>query len=640
MHDVLRARGAVIVAIVMIMGIPVSLVLDSPSPATAAPGIKDLGNGNKTVTWNFSTPSDYVQSNISLAGGDARLDTSNLQLVHTTDADFINNAQSYDTANLTISNGSISTIEKRKELVVGGDFGVAGPWRYSGDGNSSAAWDAGNLTGKTSHARSNASMLQFDGMNTGLVANWTRVSGGVDPPIIRQAIEDTTWYHEFNASFRLTLDFMTSSTSWAGLERTGSWDWTSYNILSLWMDTNHSGMNGNLLVYVHIEAGALLWDSATKWVTPGWKRYDYDISTFPDLSGVTRLGFRITNVTTNTSVGVWLDDVWLYHFDDITSSASISQDVNKADFTPPTVGSVLLSFRYRVDSPVNLTSASLTAKIGSLWSSPPINATTATGWTPANFDVSSSLTAMGTFNLSLEANLHLFTPFATSLQIQIDDISLTVPDHHGGSYTSIPIGIGSSVFFDAASWLNSSHPDTTVTVDARTGHSPVIDSTWTSWAPATSIAGKIGSFVQYRIILSTSNSSASVSFHSLTIDDHKYFDGGSVKTVVFTPPDILIGWRFFNTTFTAPPATSISFFVSDDGGTIWSPVPPNSSISFLSGPNITVRANLSTTNMTVTPQVTTLEVTYEFRGTLDTIKVTPPWWNASVCSAGFPSRRA
>ncbi len=623
------------IAILLVLTLPGGFIGSFAPMAGGAPSVKDLGTGNKTVSWNFTDPADYVATNVSLAGT-VELNVTSGQLVHDSDQEFAGNG-TWDATNLSVSGGLVASMQYRKDLVVNGTFNSSLPWGYVNgtDLNTSSFWDASNGTATVLHNRPAPPALQFDGLNNWSVNNWSPVQGGAPGHVINYFGYDTLVFWEPNASMRFDVDFKNSLTSWVGMERTGLWDWSPYNDFSAWMNTTYTGPTA-LRTYIHVEAGATMWDSAQRDITPGWKRYDFDIAAFPgNLAGITRITIRFANVRNQNGVSIWVDDCWLYRFESALQNPSIYQVTLKDYFTDSSPTTVSLSFQYRVTSIANLTDANLTASIdNTVWLSPPIPTFTPTGWTQAGpYDISSALSGRGMFNLSFVVSLSYSSPFASVLRVSIDNVSLTVPDYHNGTYVSIPLDLGHPFFLDNISFASSSHPDTNVTVEVRGGWSnQTDDGSWTPWeqhfsSPEILLNNSSASFLQYRLILNTTNASAAVSFDWIKFEFHRYADGGSVQTVDWSPPETLIGWRRFDANYTAPPFTSVDFYISNDTGSTWYSVLPGDSLDTLGGNTISLKAEIETLNTTYTPELFELNVTYEFLGPLFKITVSPPTWS-------------
>ncbi len=619
------------IAILLVLTLPGGFIGSFAPMAGGVPSVKNLETGNKTVSWNFTDPADYSFTNVTLAG---RLDQTSDVLTQDATQDLVANG-TWDNTNLTISGGSIASREFRKELVINGTFDASPPWRYANGtgGNLSAEWSAANRTASYVHSRGASAAVQFDEMDA--VAGWTYSSTGTPSPLGGISL-DNVYFKEPTASILLDVRFRGDPTGWAAARRLGLWDWSSYNMLSVWLNTTYIAPEVPL-AFVNLVAGGSPCDSALAWMKPGWSRYYFDISGCSGLTAVTDVDFRFTNVTGNSWEQIWVDDVWLYHFDNITQSASISQDILKMNFTAPNPMTLLLSFDYKVDSAANLTDANLTAWInGALLSIPPIPANAPIGWTHASYDISVALTGKGLFNLSFIASLSLFTPYATSMKVEIDNTSVTVPDYHGGIYESVPFNLGHAVRFDNISFASSSHPDTNVTVEVRGGWSnQTDDGSWTPWeqhfnSSEILLNNSSASFLQYRVILNTTNASAAVSFDWIKFEFHRYVDGGSVQTVDWSPPETLIGWRRFGANYTVPPFTSVDFYISNDTGSIWYPVMPGDSLDTLGGNTISIKAEFETLNTTFTPELFELNVTYEFLGPLDKITVSPATWSGTA----------
>lgn len=638
-----RARWIGVVLLLLMLALPGSLVRDLSKPAAAAPSITNLGNGNKTISWDFTNQSDYAASGVNVSRP-VQLNMTGGSLLQDSDQDLATNG-TWDTTNLSVSGGSLASRQFRQELVVNGSFEDSEPWLYqnSSDGNVSALRDDGNQTGEFRHSKGNSSMIQFDSMDTGVGANWTYpVMGPRMPlPTVNAFNQDVVTKHEGTASVMLDINYRNRPENWVLLlqDLMPSQNWSDYNTLGVWLNTTYPGPD---ILQVGLDLtsipGPVHQNLTKQTVTQGWRQYLFNLSQFAgNLGQVIRIAFNFTNIS--GTAAIWVDDVWLYHFDRIDQSAGMSQEFAKKYFTDRFRDPVSFSFMYRVDSSASVTDASLIAAINdTLWRSfPPINVTRDTNWTRSPiYNLGGALTGKGMFNLSFFLHLWINTPFAASLIVQIDNVTMTVPEYHGGNYTSIPFDLGRSVFFDNMTWDGSSHPDTNITVDVRSGWSnDTADGSWSSWEIHVNRQGYLlnnstGGFLQYRVILTTANASAPASFDWVNFTFHRYLDAGSIETMDFTPsfvpPEQLIGWRRFHANLTALPSTTTWFDISNDSGANWTRIPSGSFLDFLGGSTIRLRAELLTSNTTITPRLFDFNVTYEFLGLLTRISVSPTSW--------------
>ncbi len=627
-----RTTIKIISAVILALALATPLAILHLPSASAAPTVIDLGNGNKTVSWNFSNPTDYVETNVNIVGQAELAETSGALLQSSTN-DFTTNG-TLDTTNLTITGNSIVTTQQTSELIANGTFNNSSPWQFwePPAGNVSAYRDASNLTGTFFHGRPAATGIQFDEMDTGVGTNWTEGRAGSPPQHSVTAFQDSTTFIEPTASVRLEVNFKTVQSNWVGLCRSGLWDWSQYGTLTAWLTTDYPGPQV-LLTYVSLMNGTYQFNSSRIQVPSVWQELRFDISGFgPRLSGVTMVCLNFTNIVNVNPARIWIDNLWLYSSERTTQSAFISQIFTKGNYSSPIAGTVIFSFAYMFGIPLNIEKANLSVLIDGVPLIPPIPITNAVPWTPASYDISSVLTGRGTFNLSFAFNVTVNSSFATSLRVQIDNVSLIMPVYYGGNYLSAPLSLGRSYFFDNISWSSSNHPETNFTAEVRVGHSSdTMDGSWTQWEvhysqPEPLLTGSTGSYLQYQIHFTTANSSASMSFDSIFFTFHRYQNSGTIETLDFTPVEQLIGWREFLATANIPSTTSVSFEASVDLGASWTPVTSGSSLSTLIGPCILIRSTLSTSNTTQTPVIRTLNVTYEYLGPVSVVTVTPSSW--------------
>src|SRR2546428_7782211 len=108
--------------------------------ASADPGVTNEG-GLQRATWDFSTASDYVPANMTLAVRDTTLGTAPNWRNYTTDAEFVA-AEASATNVVTQSGLRLST--NGTNLVADGTFDLApGPWTYSNGSTGQVTADRG-----------------------------------------------------------------------------------------------------------------------------------------------------------------------------------------------------------------------------------------------------------------------------------------------------------------------------------------------------------------------------------------------------------------------------------------------------------------------------------------------------------------
>jgi hypothetical protein len=87
-----------------------------------------------------------------------------------------------------------------------------------------------------------------------------------------------------------------------------------------------------------------------------------------------------------------------------------------------------------------------------------------------------------------------------------------------GTFTSEVFNAGRKAIWGLASWIANLPPGTTLTVQTRSGNTPTPGSGWSAWATVSNgglIASPDAQYLQYRIILTTSNSAVTPTLDSI-----------------------------------------------------------------------------------------------------------------------------
>jgi hypothetical protein len=88
-----------------------------------------------------------------------------------------------------------------------------------------------------------------------------------------------------------------------------------------------------------------------------------------------------------------------------------------------------------------------------------------------------------------------------------------------GTFTSSVIDVGQPANWATASWTASSPPGTTLTVQVAVGNTSTPDSTWSAWTTVTNggaLKGLTGRYLQYRVVLTTTNPLVSPALDDIT----------------------------------------------------------------------------------------------------------------------------
>ena len=96
-----------------------------------------------------------------------------------------------------------------------------------------------------------------------------------------------------------------------------------------------------------------------------------------------------------------------------------------------------------------------------------------------------------------------------------------------GTLVSSIFDAGAPVSWQSISWTETKPANTNIIMAARTGNTPVPDDTWTDWAVVTNggvIPNPNSRYIQYKVALSTSNTSVSPILHDVTITGRGWYE--------------------------------------------------------------------------------------------------------------------
>ena len=225
------------------------------------------------------------------------------------------------------------------------------------------------------------------------------------------------------------------------------------------------------------------------------------------------------------------------------------------------------------------------------------------------------------------------TPWTVNIGGQVNDlIRIRGGDYflNVGTWDSGALGAAPAVAWGTLEW-NASIPDgTNITFMTRSGDNASPDPGWSNWsAPiwisGTAIASPIAKHLQVRVDLVTTNVSVRPVLFDFTVGYGEYSPAGFLETEDIMPPD-LVEWWTFDAAMVEPSSTSIAFWSSSDRGLSWLPLNPGDNLSVILSPMLRFRANLATSNTSVTPLLLELSIWYEYLGPLVDVVVSPPTW--------------
>jgi hypothetical protein len=201
-----------------------------------------------------------------------------------------------------------------------------------------------------------------------------------------------------------------------------------------------------------------------------------------------------------------------------------------------------------------------------------------------------------------------------------------------GTFVSRAFDGGSVVKWGNISWDSTLPSQTNVSIQTRSGDCL---GNWTSWSQtyASPLGSQIGSpssqCLQYKVEMETYNRTKKPILEEVRIDYWEYTPDGSVETEDFAPSN-WVSWIDFNCSSDLPPGTNITFWYSTNSGTTWTEIFQGEGLQSIMLPVIRFRANLTTTNASLTPTLFWMDVTYEFFGALDHIHMSLATWTGTT----------
>lgn len=170
-----------------------------------------------------------------------------------------------------------------------------------------------------------------------------------------------------------------------------------------------------------------------------------------------------------------------------------------------------------------------------------------------------------TFTSTVIANSHLWMSNNGATNIIVDEIQVAPPYAASGSYVSCPVDATAGNLWQTVSWVTAIPADTTLTVQTRTSADGL---TWTTpWSTVAMSGGAIASpnrYVEYQILLGTSNVNATAALDSITFNSGTTSaDLSLTKTVSNATPDVGQPVDFTVTVNNAGPSAATNVEVKD-----------------------------------------------------------------------------
>ncbi len=592
------------------------------------PDVVDNLDGTKSVLWELDEPANFTYAGVSVSGGAAELERVNVSFTDSTEGDFLD-AEGERNVSVNAA-GYVELSGNPGDLISVGDFSSSGPWSYGTMPDITTGWNATTENAFLKHSSGEVD-AQFDNMDDIAATNWLGTPGAL-------VTQELLNFVEGNGSLNVSYDSGGDSSSSGGAVKTMlvGQDWSTYNRIVFQADTSFAGPG--LQLYVNLSDGTIEEDLSVYHMTTGWQAYYFSLESFTgDLSSIQIFRVFVTNIT--IPVIFHVDDIHLTFHNSFEQTAYINQTFVKPDPTSGQPHGVVLTFDYLVETVQGVSLYNAAVRVNNSGSDFTWNKTfvSTQQWTSMYFDLSSYMMAADTYQISLSLHLIVDTSAACQADLRFDNVSIIWPDYNDGWFASQVFDASFNTTWENISWVEGPQdPVYNVSLRTRTGDMYPPDGSWSPWSlqltnpSGESIQSPSAKYIQYNISLTTTNASLTPIVDSVTIAGWQYSPTGFVRTMNFTPAEPLVGWREFNASHAIPPACDITYWYWDDIASNWISTTPGASLSALTAQNITIRANLMTTDTTVTPQLYNMSVDYEFLGTLDHIVIDPVMWDGTA----------
>ncbi len=624
MRDSKLARKAIHFLVLLVILQSVMVGFSSDSASGQEPVVADVGGGRRTATWHLDDPGFYSTQNVDIQGGAAGLSLDNYSWTESQQSDFIDGI--WD-SNVTITaDGNVTLSSDDSNLVANGDFSSDTAWAFQNGtgGEVIAEWDGQLESAHLHHSGAQGPYALVEDFEfAGNMSNWTDLGVGTTLNFnssghASSGCMDVRWTPDLPIDDGGARKFPLSVT-----------DWSSFNTLSMWINTLYTGTEGNLTVRINlIDTLMVSWQSQKINVNkiPGWRMYTLGIQGFSgDISQMDKLEIYFNGIDGDsvTEYAVTIDDIQLYYLKRFNETAYINQTFQKSNLTANVPGSVMLNFDVSVDQNLNTKDSYLNLSVS--------NTSSAIRWEKMSIippyschvsvDLSELMMEIGDYNISIELWLSVSTRLQTGYSARFDNITILAPSRYNGTYLSESHDTLSQSLWEDIYVTMDLPPETSISIFTRTGNSTnTADGSWSIWEAlsGSAIASPPNRYIQYRLDLETSNASKGPTLVDISVDYHQYATTGILETDNFTVSD-LHQWESFKVIEETSPETNIAYSYSPDFGGSWFPISNGSSLTSEPSNTLRFKAELETLNTTFTPHLFEMNLTYEYVGPLDHI---------------------
>ncbi|HYS99547.1 MAG TPA: hypothetical protein VEO20_02675 [Thermoplasmata archaeon] len=579
-------------------------------------------DASRTVGWGMNTSAGLTLQGVELSGGAARLPWTYTNTSWPDAQGFTDNG-TLD-ANLTTVGSGIVMAADSSNHVLNGDFAANASWGFGqgAGGRVSTGWDA---VAQDAVARSESPSTEslWDGMNS--TSGWKFDSS---PNITAGFHLNTTNPREGTGMIEIDVtNVFDAAAHYVGIEKLSPVNWSRIDRLALWV--NMSGPDSVTFRVTAINSTSIPVQTAAQTLAPGWQELAVDLRELgSDRAALSAVTLRFDGVF-SPPIQFYLDDARTGLTKEYVDSAVVSQSISKSSTTSPTLGNAVLALNWTATSVTNVSQFSLAVNVsgplGTFERSLPISS--ASPWQRAYADVSSIMSSPDTYLVSLKVLVKANTTGPINATIHLDDVVLTIPNRHDGTYLSAAVPLGTESEYLRLTWSAAIPDSASVEFALRSGNSSSPNDgswspwqTWTTPGSSTPVAGG-GSWFQVQGALTTTNASVTPVLDSMSFETRHHTAQGSIVSGSFTAQSDFLKWRTLMASFAGGSGTSVAFYVGD--GSYWTPAPPGSNLTDYAGRSIRWRAVLGTSNGLETPAVTHVDLIYEYLGPIVRVTISP-----------------
>lgn len=605
-----------------LLGLVVFLTLASSLPIGRAdrPVEHTYANATRSVLWTMDTPENLTNTSVSFVGGNAILPWLNQSLSWTQASQILANGTA--AAGMTGNASGLGMRANWTNYVQNPTFSSNASWNYLNGTtrNVTAVWNQSGAVGELASSWSGDQHL-WESMDN-VAAHWLAMPNSL-------VVQNKSNPPPKQGTGTMGIEAAAAATSVGAVNSSLTpVNWSAYNRMVLWIYLNVSVV---ATFNVTARAGTSI-PVVTTTAVPlaprrGWQEVSADLDQLGNASvrsSLYQLGLRF-NAPGVFPLGTWfnVDDVRLGTAKIFNETATIAQTLRKS-YTTSLLGSARLSFDWSVINSPNVSVDSPEVSIAPP-GSPRFLPLIGPGgtWNVFSNDLSASTSAAGAYNLTFALLVAANTTGPYDVELLIDNVTLVFPDVTNGTFVSNVLSMSTMPQYASQylslGWTGPVVPRTSVTLGIRTGNNTVPGSaSWSGWqwvdAPGPRplfVPGALN--FEVRILLNTTNASASPVVQTVTLATQHRAASGTVTADVFTADSDFIRWRSFSANFTSSSGTSLQFSIASGGP--WLSVEPGASLlTYDGGRRIQWRAAFQGSDGLHTPVLTNVTLVYDFLG--------------------------